>query len=486
MQGIRGIVGALVAAAIVLGGGESADAATLKANYQLQGSYASVVAGAPELVNLGSGNRFAFETIDGVRRQVLQFPKGNGLALNTAGLVDPRSYSVVLLFRLDDLERFRRILDFSNSTSDNGFYDFSGNAVIYGDDGGPTRVRIVFDESYAQVAFTSAPAAAGSQQVVAYVNGAEAVSATPSKDFDLSSGTLRLFQDNTSGPAGGEESAGALACLLVYDGVLTADEVAQLADEPTLCPAPRPTPRRAKALVTGKPELRSSGRPRRSPIVDTGLTVRCPIGATPCSVRARVDLARSSKRALGTRLGRLGAGRFSLPGGASVKVPARLSGRGSKLLREAGSLRVRTSVRITVSGGTGDTARQTGRIEMPQPPPFRRGLYTGATSQNLPIFIAVDRTSIRSVFLRWRARCADGKLHTNTTSFRGERIRRGRFSFRRTLETGGTVRISGRIKGVHASGTLSRIGGSAFGTRCAARDIGWRVRATGLETERSR
>lgn len=483
MQGARGIVGVLVAATILLGVSEGAEAATLKANYQLQGSLASAVSGAPDLTNLGAGNRFVFETVDGARRQVLRFPKGNGLALSTTGLVDPRSYSVVLLFRLDDLERFRRILDFSNSTSDNGFYDYSGNAVIYGSDDGLARGGIVFDESYAQVVFTSAPATDNSQRVVAYVNGAEVVAATASKDFDLSPGTLRLFQDNTSGPAGGEESAGALACLLVYDGVLTADEVGQLATEPALCPAPKPTPRRAKAFATGKPELRDSGRLGRSPVVDTGLTVRCPIGATPCSVRARVDLTRSSKRALGTQATRLGAGRFSLPGGASAKILLRLSRSGSKILREAGSLKVRTSARIAVPGGRGATAAQAGKIEAPQPPPFGRGLYTGATSQNLPIFIVVDRTSIRSVFLRWRARCADGKLHTNTTSFRGERIRRGRFSFRRKLATGGTVRVSGRIKGVRASGTLSRIGGSAFGTKCAAKDIAWRVRLTGLETE---
>jgi len=218
MRGVGGIVGALVAAAIVLGGGGSAEAATLKANYQLQGSLASAVAGAPELINLGKGNRFLFETVDGVRRQVLRFPRSNGLALSTTGLVDPRSYSVVLLFRLDDLEGFRRILDFSDSMSDNGFYDFGGNAVIYGSDGGPSRGGVVFDRSYAQVVLTSAPVGGGSQQVVAYVNGAETVAATAAKDFDLGTGALRLFQDNTSGPAGGEESAGALACLLVYDG----------------------------------------------------------------------------------------------------------------------------------------------------------------------------------------------------------------------------------------------------------------------------
>lgn len=480
MLGIRGIAGVLVAAAIALGGGESAGAATLKANYQLQGSLASAVAGAPDLANLGAGNRFVFETVDGARREVLRFPKGNGLALSTAGLVDPRSYSVVLLFRLDDLERFRRILDFSNSTSDNGFYDYSGNAVIYGSDGRPSRGGIVFDESYAQVAFTSAPAADGSQRVVAYVNGAEVVAATASKDFDLGAGMLRLFQDNTSGPAGGEESAGALACLLVYDGVLTADEVGQLATEPALCPAPRPTPRRAKALVTGKPKLRDSG-PGRSPLVDTGLTVRCPIGTTPCSVRGHVDVAGSGGQVpAGRRLGAIG---FSLQAGASTKVLVRLSAAGARVLREAGSLRVRVEAKIAVRGGKGISARQTGRITAPKPPAFRTGVYTGTTSQGLPILFFVGKTRIQSVFFRWRARCADGKVHTNAITFRGESVRRGRFSFRRALEAGGSIRMTGRIKGARASGTLSRAGASAFGTKCPAKSIGWNARASGIETE---
>jgi hypothetical protein len=479
MPGARGIVGALVAALVVFGavGSDSAGAATLKANYQLQGDLTSVVGGAPSLTDLGSGNRFVRERVDGADRQVLRFPKGGGLALSTSGLVDPRGYSVVLLFRLDELNRFRRILDFSDSTSDNGFYDYSGNAVIYGSDGGATRSGIVFDDSYAQVILTSAPAG-DSQRVVAYVNGAEVIAATAPKDFDLGPGTLRLFQDNTKGPAGGEESAGALACLLVYDGVLNAEEVSQLTADPTLCPAPRPTPRRAKAFATGRPELLQR---RETLLVDTGITARCPIGTTPCSVRGRVDGTESARGAPALR--RLGESRFSLRAGASARITVRLSGSGARALRQAGSLRVITSARVKVPGGKGASARRRGRITAPKPPAFRTGLYTGTTSQELPIFVSVGPQAIRSVFFRWRARCADGKLHTNTVSFRGDSIRKGRFAFSRTLETGGSVRVVGRIRGAYAWGRLSRRGASAFGTKCPAGEIRWRVRATGIEGE---
>lgn len=472
MRGARGIVGALAVALLVLGGSGSASAATLKANYQLQGSLTSAVGGAPALTDLGPGNRFVRETVDGASRQVLRFPRGGGVALGTSGLVDPRSYSVVLLFRLDELASFRRILDFSDSTADNGFYNLNGQAVIYGSDRGPANSGIVFDESYAQVIFTSEAAGDGSQRVVGHVNGAEVVAATAPKDFDLGPGTLRLFQDNVKGPAGGEESAGALACLLVYDGVLSAEEIGQLAIDPTLCPAPKPTPRRAKAFATGRPELLQRGETLS---VDTGLSVRCPIGPTPCSVQGSVEATGAAAiRSLGTS-------RFSLRAGTSTRVIVRLTGRGARALREAGSLRVGVTARIKVPGGKGASARRRGRIVAPRPPAFRAGLYTGTTSQGLPIFISVGRKSIQSVFFRWRIRCADGKVHTNTMSFRGEPISRGRFSISRALETGGSVRMTGRIRGSRASGTLSRKGASAFGTKCSASQIGWRARFTGVE-----
>jgi hypothetical protein len=476
VPGARGIVGVLAAAAIVLGGGESAGAATLKANYQLQGNLASAVAGAPDLTNLGARNRFAFEEVDGASRQVLRFPKGGGLALDTRGLVDPASLSVAVTFRLAEVTRFRRILDFSGGTSDNGFYDFFGKAVLYGTP--DASEAVVFDDSYVQIVVTNAVDSEGARRLIAYVNGSEVAAGTASQGFDLASGVLRFFQDNTSGPAGGEESAGAVACILVYDGVLSPDEVGQVAIDPTLCPAPRRAPGRTKAFATGRPKLMSLGR---SPVVDTGLTVSCPIGASPCSVRARVSLAGGQR---GPAV--LGKGGFSLPGGRDAKVLVRLSSNGAKALREAGSLRVRVAAKIAMRGGRAASAQQTGRIRAPKPPAFRPGFYTGTTSQGLPILIFVGRTKVQSVLFRWRIRCADGKVHTNAIAFRGERVRRGRFSFRRALETGGSIRMAGRIRGARASGTLSRAGASAFGTKCPAKRIGWHARASGVETESRR
>jgi hypothetical protein len=350
MREIGGRVGAL-AVALVLSASGAAGAATLKASYRLQGSRASQLAGAPDLADIGPGNRFATETVDGSARQVLAFPKGGGVALRTAGLVDPSSHSVVMTFRLADVSGFRRLLDFSDGRSDYGFYDFDGAAAFFiGSDSAKSSGR-VFDGSYVQVTLTSEATLAGSQWTAAYVDGTPVLAATTPQGFRLGSGGLRFFKDNTSGGAGSEQSAGALSCVLVYDGALTASEVAQQASDPALCPAPRPVP---------PPHL-----------------------------------------------------------------------------------------------------------------PFSVGDYEGTTSQGLPISFTVTPTSVEDVVFGWRARCADGHVHTNSIALDETRIRRGRFSIRGLLTTGGRAHVIGRLTDGHARGRLSRWAGSAFNTNCVARGIGW-------------
>jgi hypothetical protein len=350
MREIGGCFGVL-AAALVLGASGVAGAATLKAGYQLQGNRASQVAGAPDLTDIGPGNRFATEQVDGTARQVLAFPKGGGVALRTAGLVDPASHSIVMTFRLAEVSGFRRLLDFSDGRSDNGLYDLDGRVVLYL--GGDTAASPagVLGTSYVQVALTSEATLGGSQWTAAYVNGTPVVAGTTAQDFGLGAGGLRFFKDNDSGGARGEQSAGALSCALVYDGALTPGEVAQQAADPALCPAPRPAP---------PPHL-----------------------------------------------------------------------------------------------------------------PFRVGDYRGVTSQGLPIFFTVTSTSVEDVVFGWRAKCADGLVHTNTIGLGGTGLRRGRFSVRGLLTTGGRAHVIGRLKGGRARGRLSRWAGSAFNTNCVARGIGW-------------
>ena len=104
------------------------------------------------------------------------------------------------------------------------------------------------------------------------------------------------------------------------------------------------------------------------------------------------------------------------------------------------------------------------------------GSYVGVTSQGLPITFEVNPGSVSSVRFAWRARCADGQVHTNTIALDSTRIHYGVFSLGGLLETGGIAHVDGKIEGSNASGVLSRSRGTAFGTNCRATGITWEAR----------
>jgi Concanavalin A-like lectin/glucanases superfamily len=470
------MVGALLAGLILLCGGEGAEAATLRAEYRFQGNLSSEIAAAPDLADIGQGNSFASERIPGLGlQQVLRFPEGNGLSLATRGLVDPNNNSVVVVFRLADTHGYRRILDFAGGVSDIGLYNLDGRVALYGTHS--TSKNVVLNNSYAEIAVTNSAAAGGSEEVTAYLNGTEVAAGNASEGFDLGSGQLRFFRDNATGAYPGEESSGAVSCILVYDGTLSAREVSQVAGDLTLCPAPKPVPGRAKAEVTGKPK---ATRSRRSIKVDTGLTVSCPIGTTACPASGRVSATRTSRRAPASMGEGLGTVRLTVRPGESRNVQVELSKRGAKVLRDAGALKVMVSAKITANGRT-VRAQLVGRLVAPRSPAFRSGSYTGVTNQDLPITVTVSRTAVRSVLFRWRGRCSDGKAHTNTVMLRGRaRVHHGDFLLAGRLNSGGSARVTGQLDGTRASGTLSRGGTSASGTRCAVQTR-WHARATGVE-----
>ncbi len=106
---------------------------------------------------------------------------------------------------------------------------------------------------------------------------------------------------------------------------------------------------------------------------------------------------------------------------------------------------------------------------------FEAGTYKGTTSQGLPITLTVSQTAVPSVEFGWRAKCADGRRHTNTISGRGGAIHQGSFSWGGVLNTGGHFHIRGSLRGTKASGSLSRWGNSAFNTGCLAKGVKWRA-----------
>ena len=467
---LGGIAGVFVVSLTLLAGGGAASAAVLKADYPLNGDRASRIAGAPELTDLGLGAHFATERLDGTPRPVLAFPQGGGVSLATAGLVDSRNHSVAMVFRLGALSGYRRILDFTNGASDNGLYNLNGRAVLYVNGNVAASASGIFGESYVQLVITNAAGPGSSQKTVVYVNGAQVAAARTTHGFDLGAGSLRFFKDD---PSTSEESAGALACVRVYDGVLTAREVDDDANRTAGCAAPEPSVGAPEALSVGRPWAR---RHKRSILVETGLTVSCPAGSKPCPVDARIANRSTRLRRPTLRGAQLGSRSFTLPGGVTRNVRVKLSRRGAAALRKAEKLSVMVSAGITSPGSRQIAVRQRGGIEIPRPASFEPGTYVGETSQGLPISFTVSRSAIGYLSFQWRAHCADGRIHTNTISLGGAEVYGGRFAVGGELNTLGMAHVDGRLRGNRAAGALSRWRSSAFDTDCVALRIKWHAR----------
>ena len=207
---------ALTAAALACAA--TASAQTLTADYRFDNTRASSAGAAPALADLGS-NSFATETVDGAPRTVLRFAMNDGLSLSpTTAVLPAERYTIVMLFRFQSVSGFRRIFDVHNGTRDEGAYVENGR--LKHSNGPP-----IAPNTYVQVVYTR-DGSTESQR--AYVDGQLAVNAgtTEVTDLALSGTTLRFFRDDTEFP--NEASAGAVARIRIYDGPLSASEVAAL------------------------------------------------------------------------------------------------------------------------------------------------------------------------------------------------------------------------------------------------------------------
>ena len=201
---------------------------------EFAGTRDSSCCGAPPIADLGP-NSFADEDVDGSRRPVLAFPLSSGVSIPT-GVIPADSYSIAALFRLQEVSGYRRIVDFSTSSTDRGLYDLSGQLNFYPIVTGGTFPPPIPANTYVHVVLTR-DAATG--EVIGYVDGQQEITFVDSnRDAVFQPGSaLRLFKDDSV--IGGEESAGAVARIRVYEDALTAAEVAAISGR-TLADLPRP------------------------------------------------------------------------------------------------------------------------------------------------------------------------------------------------------------------------------------------------------
>jgi RHS repeat-associated protein len=245
-------------------GNAAPQAGVLTADYRFQNFLNSSVPGAPDVTNLGSGtSKFGIEQVDGGQRIVYQFPRGNGLQLTPTTTVMPNtSYTIVMLFRFESVSGWTKLLDYNNGTNDRGLYVRGGSLNFYplGVSGQPNTIA---PNIWTEVRLTRA----ADKTVTAYVNGVQHFQFVDTSDDTLVSNanTLRFFIDDRNG---GENSAGAVANIKIYDGVQTGP----------VRPSPTRTP---TASATSTTPGNVTVTPSRTP---TPTQTRTPTPTTPGNV----------------------------------------------------------------------------------------------------------------------------------------------------------------------------------------------------------
>lgn len=200
----------------------AASSAAEVADYRFESSYASSLAGAPPLVEMVPGGG-TFENDARLGRTTWHFAAGTGLALDTTGLVPAGQYSVAMQIRISDINPYMKLLDTSGLQLDTGYYVLSKDIGFYDEDFGTVDGPLVPDV-YFNIVLTRAL----DGTTVGYVDGDERFRFTDTDGQALipADGLLYFVIDDEV--THGENSAGALARLRVFDTALTAAEVAAL------------------------------------------------------------------------------------------------------------------------------------------------------------------------------------------------------------------------------------------------------------------
>jgi hypothetical protein len=211
--------------------------AIVTADYRFENSLADSIGAATELSAIGAhATGFVDEAVLGQMRPVLTFDRGSGLELTPASVAIGSEYTIELVFRFDRLDGYAKIVDFNNATEDCGLYSFNGRMEFWPITAGLGAALEAY--SYAHVVLTRD----ATDNVVAYLNGDRQLSFDDTGDIAVidANDTLRLFSDDTVTPD--EDSGGAVSRVRLYDGPLTAGDVAALAAElPITAPMPATT-----------------------------------------------------------------------------------------------------------------------------------------------------------------------------------------------------------------------------------------------------
>jgi hypothetical protein len=247
----------LVACVAAVAGGVATSASgsgqpTPTGDYRFEHSLLTSVGSATPLADLGPGsNAFKKEKVTKGKQWVYVFPQDNGVQMGTAGVVPSDVYTIAVQFRFASTDGWRRIADFKDGTEDQGFYNLNGTLQFFNYGGGANTV--LQPNVYAMAVLTRD----ASGTLTGYLDGVQQFQLADTGNHGVidANDVLRFFRDNEcSGGACTEDSAGAVARIETFDTALTADEVAALPTappKPTLTLSPKSGHQGTSFTITG-------------------------------------------------------------------------------------------------------------------------------------------------------------------------------------------------------------------------------------------
>lgn len=213
-------------ALILLAAIGSASAAQV-ADYRFNNTLQSTIAGAPGLTAIGPGSQFATETVFGQAQVVFKHSGMTGLELKpTTGILpNPGVYTIVMQVRHEVPDgTYVKYIDYAAGSEDRGLYDSAGFLDFFPFVHGPDPL---IGTDYVEIAITRD----ASGTVAGYVDGMPQFTGDDAIDrvavIDASNTLRFVFDDATTET---ETAPGAVARIRIWDVVLTADQIAGLAN----------------------------------------------------------------------------------------------------------------------------------------------------------------------------------------------------------------------------------------------------------------
>ncbi len=187
--------------------------------YRFSGDFKEVNNAGPELIQLCTGN-FVEETLPdyNITRTVYQFDNNCGFYFDDSltGFIASESYTIELYFSMEQLNSWKRVIDFKSRTADRGCYVYNGQLNFYNIATSSSDAPFAAN-TYSHYVITRD---AATKHVMMYGDGDKFIQFTDNNDDAVydDNKKLRFFQDDLA--VQNEASAGSIALLRIYNHAL--------------------------------------------------------------------------------------------------------------------------------------------------------------------------------------------------------------------------------------------------------------------------